>query len=100
MMQERGGDSGLEAAIQRLDRAMTLLEGRVSAAASQARNPAGDLFDQDRSHLAAQLDEARGRERELEQAGAQAALALDRAIAEIRAALGEESAPTVLDEED
>ena len=40
-------------------------------------------------HLAEALDAARGRERELESAGAAASAALDRAIAQVRAALGD-----------
>ena len=53
----------------------------------------GGLFDQDRANLAAELDEARARERELEAAGAEASEALGRAIQEIRAALNG-AAPT------
>lgn len=98
-MQEHGGEGSLDAAIQRLDRAVTLLESRVSSALRNAKSQTGGLFDQDRSDLAAQLDQARGRERELEQAGAEAARALGRAIAEIRAALGEDTAASVLERE-
>jgi hypothetical protein len=50
------------------------------------------LFDQDRAQLASDLDAARARERELEEAGAQASAALAKAISEIRAALGGEDA--------
>ena len=47
----------------------------------------GGMFEDDRAKLSAELDAARGRERELAQAGEQASQALGRAIAEIRAAL-------------
>ena len=57
---------------------------------TQAVSENAGLFDQDRAKLAAELDAARGRERELEIAGAIASQALGRAIADIKAALGEE----------
>ena len=50
---------------------------------------AGGLFDEDRSHLAAELDASRARERELEAAGQAASQALGRAIAGVRTALGD-----------
>ena len=53
---------------------------------------AGGLFDQDRAKLAAELDQSKARERELEEAGAQASAALGRAIQEIKAALAEQEA--------
>ena len=85
-----GPAGGLEAAIQRLDQAVAQLDLRLGALAAKAESGAGDLFDQDRARLAADLDAARGRERELESAGLQASVALGRAIADIRAALGED----------
>ncbi len=91
--------AALDAAITRLDRAMGQLESRVAEALRKAQASAGDLFDQDRAKLASELDLARSRERELEAAGAEAARALGRAIAEIRAALGEETAAAVMHEE-
>ena len=80
-------DDNIEQAAKRLDRAVLLLEQRLSRLSGEAE--AGGLFDQDRSNLATQLDQARSRERELVDAGEQASQALGRAIAEIRAALGE-----------
>jgi hypothetical protein len=80
---------GLDEAVRRLDHALARLEVRVTALASQAESANGGLFDQDRSHLAEALDAARGRERDLEAAGAAASTALDRAIAQVRAALGD-----------
>lgn len=93
-MEETGG---LAAAAQRLDRALLQLESRVGAALRGAQ--AGGLFDEDRAKLAAELDVAHARERELKEAGAEAARVLGRAIAEIRAALGEERAAAVMSEE-
>jgi hypothetical protein len=84
-----GEDHGsVEAAARRLERALALLEGRIKALAAQAEGGgAGGLFDHDRSQLAAELDSARARERELETAGAEASQALGRAIEGIRSAL-------------
>jgi chromosome segregation ATPase len=75
----------LEAAAQKLDRAITMLEQRLAKRLAEAGAHAGDLFDLDRTNLAAELDACRARERELEEAAAQASEALDRAIAEIKA---------------
>ncbi|MDR3507030.1 MAG: DUF4164 family protein [Caulobacteraceae bacterium] len=90
MMREAGESGALDAAIHRLDRALSQLEIRVASLITEADAANGDLFDQDRANLAAELDRARGRERELEAAGAQASEALGRAIVEIRAALNED----------
>jgi hypothetical protein len=81
------GESALDAAAKRLENALHVLEQRLAQRVKQAGADAGGLFDQDRSNLAAELDAARARERELEEAGAQASAALGRAIQEIRAAL-------------
>ena len=80
-------ESALELAAKRLDRAVAMLEQRLAQKVKQAGAEAGGLFDQDRAKLAAELDQARARERELEEAGAEASAALGRAIQEIRAAL-------------
>ena len=81
------GDSALELAARRLESAIHVLEQRLTLRLKAAGDEAGGLFDQDRAKLAAELDAARARERELEEAGAQASAALGRAIQEIRAAL-------------
>jgi len=99
MSDEPGTGGGLEAAVQRLDRAMAKLELRFSALLAGAGDATTGLFEQDRSQLAAELDAARGRERELEAAGLQASQALGRAITEIRAALGEDEAAQSMSEE-
>ena len=90
-----GETSALDLAVRRLDRAVTQLTQRLAArpaASASVSAREGDLFeiDSDREHLKAELNAARERERALEQAGAQASVALGRAIAEIRAALGDE----------
>lgn len=81
------GESALDAAAKRLENALHVLEQRLAQRAKQAGAETGDLFDDDRARLASELDAARARERELEEAGAQASAALGRAIDEIKAAL-------------
>jgi len=81
------GESALDLAARRLEQAVHVLEQRLAQRLKAAGEDAGGLFDQARANLAAQLDEARARERELEAAGAEASAALGRAIVEIRAAL-------------
>lgn len=93
-------ESALDAAIRRLERAAAQLEARMNLMLQNARAEAGDLFDRDRAKLAADLDESRSRERELRAAGEEAARALDRAIDEIRAALGGEDAPRLAEARD
>ncbi|MGZ3376674.1 MAG: DUF4164 family protein [Phenylobacterium sp.] len=82
-----GGESALDLAARRLEQAVHVLEQRLAQRLKTAGDAVGGLFDQDRANLAAELDEARARERELEAAGAEASAALGRAILEIRAAL-------------
>lgn len=79
----------LDLAVRRLERALAVLEQRMSERVREAGAEAGGLFDADRARLAAELDASRARERALEEAGAQASEALGRAIGEIRSALGE-----------
>ncbi len=83
-------EDSIERAARRLERAVVRIEKRLSRLNGEA--DAGGLFDEDRSKLAAELDAARARERELAEAGHQASLALGRAIAEIRAALSDKGA--------
>jgi hypothetical protein len=80
-------ESALDLAAKRLERAIALLEQRLAVRLKEAGAEADGLFDQDRAKLAAELDQARARERELEEAGAEASAALGRAILEIRTAL-------------
>lgn len=90
MTQEAAEGGVLETAILRLDRAVAQLEVRMNALVQEAQGANGELFDLDRAKLAAELDAARARERDLEAAGSQASAALGRAIADIRAALGDD----------
>ncbi|WP_304172201.1 DUF4164 family protein [Phenylobacterium aquaticum] len=83
-MNRESGDNALDQAVNRLDRAVALLEQRM---AHGVRDGGDGLFDADRARLAAELDQARAREKDLEAAGAEASAALGRAIAEIQAAL-------------
>jgi molybdopterin converting factor small subunit len=87
MIRETAGESALELAAKRLDRALSTLEQRLSG------RPGGDLFERgpEPAGLAGELVRVRTRERELEAAGAEASAALGRAIQEIRAALGASS---------
>ncbi|HEY8615648.1 DUF4164 family protein [Phenylobacterium sp.] len=86
------GESALDLAARRLERAVETLEQRLAGRGEA--DGGGDLFgDDERARLAAELERARARERELEAAGAEASAALGRAIREIRTALGRESLP-------
>jgi hypothetical protein len=89
-MKGESGDSALDLAARRLERALVMLEARMTERVAQASAEAGGLFDQDRAKLATELDAARARERALEDAGAAASAALGKAIEEIRSALGRE----------
>jgi len=84
------GDNTLDLAARRLESAVHVLEQRLGQKLREAGS--GGLFEQDRSNLAAELDQARARERELEEAGAEASAALGRAIQEIKAALAGQEA--------
>ncbi|PVM86314.1 hypothetical protein DDF62_19375 [Caulobacter radicis] len=100
-----GEGSALDLAARRLERAVANLEQKIAAeraerARAVAQPVSGDLFEapvadaevvEKAAQLAADLEAARQRERALEEAGEQASEALGRAIAEIRAALGDES---------
>lgn len=88
-MTGESGETALDLAARRLERAISMLESRMASRMAQVTAEAGGLFDQDRSNLAAELDACRARERALEEAGAQASEALGRAISELRSALGE-----------
>lgn len=87
MIREPAVDTALDLAVRRMERAITQLEQRLHASMARAGADAGGMINEDRAKLAAELDQARARERELEEAGAQASAALGRAITEIKAAL-------------
>jgi hypothetical protein len=111
-----GEGNALELAARRLERAVGQLEQKIAAeraarpiaAAPGSGGGEPGLFDADveaeskAARLAMDLEAARAREKALEEAGEQASEALGRAIAEIRAALGDESLITegVHDDED
>lgn len=89
LMSEPMTDEALERAARRLERAISLLEDRFNRLTGHSQ--VGGMFEDDRAKLAAELDAAKNRERDLAQAGEQASQALGRAIAEIRAALAQTS---------
>jgi hypothetical protein len=95
MIRDTAGESALDVAVKRLERAVALLEQDLSRKTASAGAEAGHASDQDRARLASELDQARARERDLEEAGAQASAALGRAIAEIKSVLnGHAPAPS------
>jgi len=83
-------ESGIDRAIRRLDRVATLLNQRITRRTSHAEAEAGSISDADRARLAAELDAARARERQLEVAGAEASQALAEAITQLRTILGDQ----------
>ncbi len=91
MTADAGQSAQLDVAIRRLERATAQLEQRLAHRLAEAGATAGGLFDRDRAQLAADLDACRGRQRELEEAGAQASRALAQAIVQIRATLAEKA---------
>jgi F0F1-type ATP synthase membrane subunit b/b' len=84
-----GREDRIERAVRRLHRAASVLEQRLERRIAEAQAHAGGLADADRARLAAELDAARARERELEAAGAEASRALANAIDQLRAAAGD-----------
>jgi hypothetical protein len=85
------GESALDLAARRLERAVETLQQRLAERPERPDRPepseSADLFADDRAQLAAELDRSRAREKALEAAGAEASEALGRAILEIRTAL-------------
>ena len=82
----RNPDSPLDAATQRLTQALETLEGRLHGRSADDGAPASNG---DAEHLRSELNAARERERQLEDAAAEASAALGRAAEQIRAALEE-----------
>jgi uncharacterized protein (DUF3084 family) len=85
----------LEPAAERLDAAMKRLEAALEAHLLRVGNPAAlraeiSALVTDREKLAAELDMALSREKELQALADEASLALGSAIEEVRAALGKE----------
>ena len=76
--------TALDLAVRRLERAVSQLEQRLAAKAAETKRALAAVAS------AGGVSAAREREKALEEAGEQASVALGRAIAEIRAALGED----------
>lgn len=94
-MTDAPAESPLDAAARRLTSAVAGLEKRLGI----GPDATGDLFlssafDADRQRLAAELDEAQARVRELESAAADAAKAVDDALEQVRTVLAEAAAAT------
>lgn len=87
MAQDLPLEGPLDLAVRRLEQALTTLEAKLAARAAAEQDQDNDLFSQDRSRLAAELDAARARERDLERVAEEASAALGRAASEVRAAL-------------
>ncbi len=83
------GSGRLDVAVRRLERAASMLEQRLGHRVAEAGAQVGGLFDLDRARLAAELDSSRARERELSEAAAQALGAVEKAMAEVKTAMGE-----------
>ena len=83
------GSGRLDVAIRRLEHAASLLEQRLGHRVAEAGAQVGGLFDLDRARLASDLDTSRAHERELSEAAAQALAAVDKAMTEVKTALGE-----------
>jgi uncharacterized membrane-anchored protein len=83
----------LDGVVQRLSGAIERLEGRLDGLferleAQRAHQREADALRLDRARLAADLDAARARERELQRLADEASEALGAAISEVREALG------------
>ncbi len=86
MVMDESRENRIDQALRRLNRAVTLLDQRIGRRIVEAGDHARSEIDSDRDRLAAELDAARGRERELESAAAEASEALAGAIEQLRAA--------------
>lgn len=87
--------TSLTSSTERLDKALTRLEGAIEGFSERSGDPALARKElaamiEDRAYLAQQLDDALARERELQALADEASEALGSAIAEVRAALGRE----------
>ncbi len=83
----------IETSAERLDKALSRLEGAVESLFERSGDPALARRElaamvEDRAYLAQQLDDALSREKELQSLADEASEALGSAIAEVRAALG------------
>ena len=85
----RNAEGSLEAATQRLTQALETLESKLQTRGEDGAS--GSDGDGDAEQLRSELNAARERERQLEEAAAEASAALGRAAEQIRAALEEEA---------
>jgi hypothetical protein len=88
-------DDPLLAAVERLDGAMSRIEGLTTRLRARAERAESDVdearnSDVDRARLAEALDAARGRESDLQLAAQGASDALDQAIGELRDMMAQE----------
>jgi len=83
----RGGEASLDAAAERLSRAVEALEAKVAAQAARAAEPPAPVDES--VHI--ELREARMRERALEGAAVEASAVLGRAAERIRSALEDDT---------
>lgn len=81
------GETALANALARLDAAITGLAGRLAGAQRDAK--AADNLRVELERLTVALEASHQRERDLQRAAQEASQALDQAIAEVRAVLGE-----------
>jgi len=88
----RHGDGGLDAASQRLTKALDRLEERLRERPAPAESADGHGEEVLNRRLVAELNELREREGQLEAAAAEASAALGRAAEQIRLAMEEEDA--------
>ena len=82
------GSGRMDVAVRRLERAASLLEQRLGHRVAEAGAQVGGLFDLDRARLASDLDASRARERELSDAAAEALASVEKAMAEVKTAIG------------
>lgn len=78
------GGARLDLAVRRLEQAVGRLQQRLALRLAEANADVGGLFDRDRANLAAELDAAKARNRELEEAATQARAAVEEAMAAMR----------------
>ena len=86
----RNGEASLDAAVERLSRAIEALEAKVAAQAEALIAGSAPAADDEAVHIA--LRETRLREKALESAAAEASLVLGRAAERIRSALEDDEA--------
>lgn len=84
------GEGPVAEAARRLDQALSALEARLTGPARRAAPSTGAAGLEGQTDLIEALQAAEAREQALEEAAREASAALGRAVADVRAALGEE----------